>query len=168
MSIKKPSLFVLVLAGLLLGVITGLFFGEPAGSLKFIGDAYIGLLQMSVIPYVFVSLVTGLGRLNPKMAVIILSRTVLGVGALWLLIILTAVLVPLGYPDWDSASFFSASLIEAREPVDFLSVYIPSNPFNSFANGIVPAIVLFSIAVGAALMGVPGKKVLLDPLDKLG
>ncbi len=158
----------MVLAGLLLGIVTGLFFGEPAGSLRFIGDAYIGLLQMSVLPYVFVSLVTGLGRLNPKMAIKILSRTVLGVAALWLLIILSTVLVPLGYPDWDSASFFSASLIEAREPVDFLRIYIPSNPFNSFANGIVPAIVLFSIALGAALMGVPGKDTLLDPLDKLG
>jgi Na+/H+-dicarboxylate symporter len=165
---KKPSLFVLVLTGLLLGVFTGLFFGEGAASVKVIGDAYIGLLQMSVVPYVVVSLIVGIGRLDPSSSIRILTRTAMAAGALWLLTILTALLVPLGYPEWDSASFFSASLIEEKQSLDFLEIYIPSNPFNALANNFVPAIVLFSIAVGLALMGIEGKGALLDPLDRFG
>jgi Na+/H+-dicarboxylate symporter len=44
-----------VLIGLALGIFTGLFVGEPAGALAIGGDAYIRLLQMTVLPYVMVS-----------------------------------------------------------------------------------------------------------------
>ena len=44
-----------------------------------------------------------------------------------------------------------------REPFDFLNLYIPTNPFNSLANNVVPAVVLFSVIVGAALIGDPGQ-----------
>ena len=165
---KRPSLFVLVLAGLLIGIVTGLFFGEGAESLQVMGDAYIGLLQMSVVPYVVVSLIAGIGRLNPASSVKVLTRAVMGAAVLWMLTILTAVLVPLGYPEWDSASFFSASLIEKRQGLDFLEIYVPSNPFNALSSNFVPAIVIFSIAVGLALMGVEGKSALLQPLDRFG
>jgi len=60
---KKPSLFILVLTSLLLGMLTGLFFDEGAASLKVIGDAYIDLLQMPVVPYVVVSLMSVLAVL---------------------------------------------------------------------------------------------------------
>jgi Na+/H+-dicarboxylate symporter len=45
-----------VILGLTFGVLTGLFVGERAGVLSFGGDAYIRLLQMTVLPYVVVSL----------------------------------------------------------------------------------------------------------------
>ena len=58
------SLSARILAGLLLGVATGLFVGEPAGVLEVAGDAFIRLLQMIVLPYIVVSLIAGLGRLD--------------------------------------------------------------------------------------------------------
>ncbi|MGD1976646.1 MAG: cation:dicarboxylase symporter family transporter, partial [Gammaproteobacteria bacterium] len=58
------SPFSRVVWGLALGILTGVFLGEPAGSLKIFGDAYVRLLQMTVVPYVFVSLISGLGRLG--------------------------------------------------------------------------------------------------------
>jgi len=69
------------------------------------------------------------------------------------------------FPANQSASFFSTSLIEEREPFDFLNLYIPANPFHSLANNIVPAVVLFSIVLGLALTAVPEKATLLDVLD---
>jgi len=50
-----------VLLGLALGVFVGVFIGEPAGVLSIGGDIYIRLLQMTVLPYVLVSLIVGLG-----------------------------------------------------------------------------------------------------------
>ena len=41
-------------------------------------------------------------------------------------------------------------------------MFIPSNPFGSLANNIVPAVVLFSVFIGVALVGVERKQVLLD------
>ena len=60
--------------------------------------------------------------------------------------------------------FFSTSLVERRPPFNFLDLYIPSNPFHSLANNIVPAVVLFSVVVGVALIGVERKEPLMDVL----
>ena len=41
-----------ILAGLSTGVAAGLFFGEIAAPLNIAGDVFIGLLQMTVLPYI--------------------------------------------------------------------------------------------------------------------
>ena len=63
-----PSPFQRVVLGLGLGVLVGLFVGEPAGALSLVGDGYVRLLQMTVLPYVLVSLTAGLGSLVPAAA----------------------------------------------------------------------------------------------------
>lgn len=156
-----------VLLGLGLGVAAGVFLGELAGSLQIVGDIFIRLLQMTVLPFVMLSLVAGLGRLEYAQAVIIAKR---GGGALLVLIgiaLLVVFLLPLSWPRIESASFFSNSLVAETPPVDLLSLYIPSNPFFSLVNALVPAIVVFSIALGVALIGVQGKARLLEVLDTL-
>jgi Na+/H+-dicarboxylate symporter len=60
----RPSLATQVLIGLALGAATGVFFGELAAPLGIIGQVFIGLLQMTVLPYIVVSLSAGLGRLS--------------------------------------------------------------------------------------------------------
>lgn len=53
-------------------------------------------------------------------------------------------------------------MIERRKPFNFVDLFIPSNPFYSLANNVVPAVVLFSVFVGVALVGVERKHALLD------
>ena len=53
-------------------------------------------------------------------------------------------------------------------PFDFVDLYIPANPFYSLANNIVPAVVLFSIILGVAVIGLERKPVLLDLLRVVG
>ena len=53
-----------VVLALLLGVVVGLFFGERIAFLQIIGKAFILLLQMTVLPYIVLSLITGLGNLT--------------------------------------------------------------------------------------------------------
>ncbi len=157
-----------VLIGLALGVLAGVFFGEGVGFLKVAGDAFIKLLQMTVIPYIVVALVTGLGKLEYQQA----RKLVLSGGgvllALWGIGLTVVFLAPLAYPDWPSPSFFSSSLIREREPVDFLALYIPANPFHSLANAVVPAIVVFSVLLGLCLIGVENKNAILEPLSAVG
>ncbi len=75
-----------------------------------------------------------------------------------------AMLVPLTFPPTETAAFFSTTLLERRPPFDFVDLYIPANPFHSLANNIVPAVVLFSIVLGVAVIGLERKPVLLDLL----
>ena len=75
MKPKRLSLSTQVLIGLALGVASGVFFGELLAFLGVIGDAFILLLQMTVLPYVMVSLIVGLGRLTQRR---VQARGVLG------------------------------------------------------------------------------------------
>ena len=53
-----------ILLSLCLGIGVGLFFGEPAGRLGVVGDVYVGLLQMTVLPFITLSLVANVGRFS--------------------------------------------------------------------------------------------------------
>ena len=157
-----------ILVGLGAGVAVGLFFGESASVLKWVADGFVKLLQMTVLPYVTLSIVTSLGSLSYEQARTLGMRAGAVLGGLWAIALLYAFLIPLAFPDVDSAMFFSTALVERRPAFNFVDLYIPSNPFNSLANNIVPAVVLFSVIVGVALIGVERKQKLLDVLETAG
>lgn len=154
-----------ILLGLLLGVAAGLFLGEIVAPLETVGIAFIRMLQITVIPYISVALITGLGRLeyDEVKRLAVKGGSVLVV--LWALAITLVAFMPLAFPDWPSRSLFQQSSLEPAAAPDFIQLYIPSNPFFSFANGIVPAVVVFSIMVGLALTGRKNKALLIEPLS---
>ena len=159
------SLGQLILLALLLGVATGLFLGEIVAPLEQVGIAFIRMLQITVIPYISVALITGLGRLeyDEVKRLALKGGSVLVV--LWALAITLVAVLPLAFPDWPSRSLFQQSSIEPVAAPDFIQLYIPSNPFFSLANGIVPAVVVFSIMIGLALTGSKRKDLLIEPLS---
>lgn len=63
-SARSNSLSSKILAGLATGIAVGLFVGERAAVLQIVSDGYIKLLQMTVLPYVTVSIISGLGALS--------------------------------------------------------------------------------------------------------
>jgi Na+/H+-dicarboxylate symporter len=156
-----------ILVGVVLGVLWGLFFGEYGSWIKWFADAFIALLQMSVLPYVTVSLVCNVGRLSfeqgGKLAKVALLVQVL----LWSVGFVSLGMMGLSYPEWEGGSFFCTNFVEEPETIDWIELFIPSNPFWSLANNAVPAVVLFSIGLGAALIPVSNKELLLDRLDVL-
>ncbi|PYR51579.1 MAG: hypothetical protein DMF89_05535 [Acidobacteria bacterium] len=154
-----------IVIGLLVGVAVGLFFGEQAAVLQIVADAYVKLLQMTVLPYVTISIISGLGALSAQQARALGLRVGIVLALLWGVALAAVFLFPLMFPPNQNASFFSTTLLEEREAFDFLSLYIPTNPFNSLANNVVPAVVLFSIFVGTALIAIPEKARLLDVLN---
>jgi Na+/H+-dicarboxylate symporter/ABC-type amino acid transport substrate-binding protein len=153
-----------IFIGVLSGAAAGIFFGDKTSVLQPIADGFVRLLQMTVLPYVTVSIISGLGSLDPAAARRLGARIGAVLLLLWVIALAWALMVTWIFPTHESASFFSATMIEDRERFDFLGLYIPTNPFNSLANSIVPAVVLFSIAVGIALIGVPDKERLIDVL----
>ena len=159
------SLSTNILIGMVLGIVCGVVFGEYCAFLQIIGDGFIKLLQMTILPYILVSLILGIGGLTYDQAKLLAVKAGLLLLLFWGISFALILLIPLSFPAWESAAFFSKSLVEVPEPVDFLQLYIPSNPFYSMANNIVPAVVLFSILLGVALMGIKEKEALLSGLS---
>ncbi|WP_136799749.1 cation:dicarboxylate symporter family transporter [Desulfosediminicola ganghwensis] len=153
-----------VLLSVFLGIITGLFFGEQVGWLKIVGEVFIQLLQITVIPYISLALITGIGSLHYEevKSLAIKGGSILLV--IWAIAVSLVILIPIAFPSWITSSFFSTSQITEPVPFDFQRLFIPSNPFSSYAEGAVPAIVIFSILLGIALIGLSQKIKVLEPL----
>jgi Na+/H+-dicarboxylate symporter len=164
---RRFSLSTNILLGMVLGIGCGLFFGESCAKLDIVGRAFIHLLQMSILPYIVVSLIAGIGKMSYTHAKLVAIRGGAVMLVLWGISFCVILAMGMAFPKMLSASFFSSSDLARGESVDFLSLYIPANPFRSLADTVVPAVVLFSIAVGAALIGIKKKDLLIDVLSTL-
>jgi Na+/H+-dicarboxylate symporter/ABC-type amino acid transport substrate-binding protein len=153
-----------IYVGLLAGVALGLFLGERAAVFGIAATAFVKLLQVTVLPYMTVSLVSNLGRLDYEQARLLALRAGSILLCLWGIALVLASLFPLAFPTVETARFFSTTVVEPPATFDFINLYIPSNPFFSLANNIVPAVVLFSALLGVALIGMENKAVVLDML----
>ena len=165
--VRKLSFATIVILCFLLGIVTGLFFGELVAWMGVIGDAFIKLLQMTIIPYIVVSLITSLGSLSYEQAKSLGIEIGKFMLLLWGLGLAAMYSVKWMFPEWESASFFSNALLEADQDVNLIDLYIPSNPFQSLSQSYIPAIVVFCIATGIALIGVKEKKALMEQAHTL-
>ncbi len=156
-----------ILLSLAAGIGCGLFFGDYCAHLSIVGDAFIGLLRMTVMPYIIVSLVANLGRLSVRQ-----SARLAAVGGtvlllLWSVTLLTVFVLANTFPEWKAGSFFSIAIKTEPQPVDYLALFIPANLFEALSENHVPAVILLCIFVGLALSGMPNRGVLIEQLDVL-
>ncbi len=112
-----------ILLALVFGILFGLFVGEIAAPLKVVGDAFIQLLQITVLPYIMFSLIANLGRLSYQQAKTLAVKVGSLLLLLWGMAFALVFTFPLAFPSWESASFFSTTLVQGdtwqfRTPLD--------------------------------------------------
>ncbi len=151
-----------IIGSLFLGIVIGLLFGESTGQLQLLGDIYIGLLQMTVLPYIIFSLIANIGRLSYFEASLLTRQGLLVLLALWLIGGLSVWAMSFTLPNIEQGAFFSSLLVTSAPKIDFLQLFIPANPFQSLAQNAVPAVVLFSMLFGTACIGYKDHKSLLN------
>jgi Na+/H+-dicarboxylate symporter/ABC-type amino acid transport substrate-binding protein len=159
------SLSTKILIGLLLGIAVGVFFGEASAPLQLLGDIYIGLMQMSVTPYIVLSLIYGIGRLNPLEAKRVAGRGAAIVLGIWVLGVLSVLAMPLAFPDLVSSAYYSGPAeVKETSAQTFLDLFIPSNIVRSLSEDLIPGVILFCVCVGALLMRRERKEEILSIL----
>ncbi len=162
---RNLSPFTLIVIAVVSGIACGLFFGEYCAPLKIAGNAYVGLLQMTVLPYIVFSLVGNIGRLSieesKQLTIVALCVLLL----FWIIGSLVLWIIPFALPPWDTGSFFSTNLLSAQKELDLLDLFIPSNPFHSLAQNLAPAVVLFCMFFGFALIKNTNKEQVLGIFD---
>ena len=161
------SLSVWIGLGLISGIFCGLFFGEYCGSLKVVGDAFVGLLQMTVLPYIAVSLIANIGRLTLAESRRLVWLGGLTLAVLWGIVLAIIFILPFTFPEWNSGAFFSTALIENPSESNLLDYFIPANIFKALSANQVPAIVMFCIASGLGLATLDDRQQLISHLDVL-
>lgn len=161
------SLSAWIFVGLGLGVLFGLFFGELCRPLNVVGKAFIMLLQMGVFPYMVVTLIQGVGSLSPSDAKLMAGKGSLMLVLFWVVGLVVIFAFTYAFPVSQTSSFFSVSEPRAVEAINLLEYYIPANIFDALSDALVPAIVFFSVFLGAALLRVQDKEPFLNVLSVL-
>ena len=153
-----------IFLGLALGLLCGLFFGELCTPLNLLGKVFIKLLQMAVLPYMVFSLIHGVGSLSPGDARIMATRGALILGLFWVMGLVVVYGFSLAFPSFSTSSFFSVAEPRQVPAVDLIEYYIPTNIVAALSKNMIPAIVLFSVFLGIALLRVPQREPLLNVL----
>ena len=154
-----------ILLALGLGVIAGMIWGPGAASISWLGDLFVRLIRMVVVPLVFVTLVSGvvamgdpakLGSLGAKTLAIYMVTTL---AAIVIGLILAAALQPGVGVDLSAAA--PTAVQEAIPLSERLLSIVPSNPIAALAEGNILAIIFFALLVGVSLLtiGEKGKPV---------
>ncbi|NOZ90947.1 MAG: dicarboxylate/amino acid:cation symporter, partial [Epsilonproteobacteria bacterium] len=150
------SLNVQVLIGIVLGIAFGILAPNLALEQKLIGDMFVALLKMLVVPLVFASIytaLTGLGSIDKlkniglKTITLYIVTTALAV----LLAIVVMNIVHIGEPmSVSGLEYAKASEIKPFSFHDMIMSFIPSNVFNSLATGSMMQIIVFAIFLAMA------------------
>lgn len=152
-----------VLAAAFLGLAAGIMFGERMAVFQPVGTAYTMMLESVVYPYLFSSLIGGLGGLTRSRAWRLFQSS-WGV-YLFLWAISFAMIFALG------AAIPAASppvVVEAGaqpQGISLVALLIPANIIEALSRNYVPAVVLFAVAFGVSVQTVRQKGALLDVIE---
>lgn len=166
---KKLSLTSKIFIGLIAGVICGVIFNlfVPASYVRdtiiidgicyVIGNGFIKLMKMLVVPLVFCSLVCGasaigdtktLGKVGGKTIAFYLATTAI---AVTVAISVAALIKPGIGLNMNLIEAENVTVAEKTSAVDTLLDIIPDNPFSSLANGNMLQVIVFALIVGILL-----------------
>lgn len=164
---KKLGLTSKIFIGFALGIILGLIFGEKVTVIKPLGDIFLTLIKMIVVPLVFCSITSGvasigdinkLKRIGSKTLIYFVVATMLA-GIIGLVI---AQLVQPG-SGVELNMIQANSKYEAKEMPTLAKTLLdmfPSNPVKALVDGNLMQIIVFSLFLGVSLtlLGEKGKK----------
>ncbi|MGD8384026.1 MAG: dicarboxylate/amino acid:cation symporter [Lysobacterales bacterium] len=163
---NKLSLSMKIFIGMILGAIVGLvlnYAGNPewtrvwltGGLFKVVGQVFINLLKMLVVPLVFVSLVCGssslsdpktLGRVGGKTVALYLATTGIAVT----LALVAAILVRPGIGAHPVAAA-STDIVQATPFTQVIIDMVPTNPVAAMADARMLPIIFFAVLLGIAI-----------------
>lgn len=153
---KKISLANKILIGMILGAITGLIVGPSISAISFIGDIFLRLLRMAVVPLIFANVVlavagmgdlTRLGKIGIRLIILFLVTTFISgsIGLMVAMVIRPGVGFVMGE---------ASEVAEAVAPTfqSTLLAFFPTNILESFATGNMLQVITFAIFSGIAIL----------------
>lgn len=154
-----------ILGAMILGVIVGVIWGDGVTNIAWIGELFIRLIRMVVVPLVFVTLVSGVISMgDPSKLGSLGVRTL----AIYLITTLVAIIIGLTLAAFmqpgvgvDLSAVAPTAVQEAVPLGERLMQIVPDNPFAAFAEGNILAIIFFALLIGVSLLtiGEAGKPV---------
>lgn len=152
-----------ILIAIVLGVAVGLLLGEKTSHIKVVGDIFIRLLKMIIIPLILASMVAGivslgdvrkLGRIGLRTFIYYTATTLL---AVLVGLILVNVIRPGARVKMGSKEGAELSQRETPSVVSIVKDIVPENVLAAMAQDKVLSIIFFSIILGVAISSIGEK-----------
>lgn len=155
-TLKHPA--VQIGAAAIGGIVFGLIVGEWAANLKFVGDMFIRLIQMSIVPLVMASVIvatgsmsgTGTGKIAVRTFKWMLGFSVVAAVLAWALSALIRPGTGIVFGDGVDPSL-QDSAQEALGWQDTLLNFVSTNIFDAMSTATMVPIIVFSLLFGIAL-----------------
>ncbi|QEK13230.1 dicarboxylate/amino acid:cation symporter [Crassaminicella thermophila] len=179
----KLQLFHKIFLGLIFGAVIGFIFSSIGGEdnafvvkmipvFSLLGDLFLRIIKMVVVPLVFFSIISGVANLKDlkKLKSIGIKTIILFFGTAFCAVTIGLVLAHIINPGAGITLGEAASEVQVKElpgVAETILNFFPSNPVESMAKGEMLHIISFSIFIGAALlmMGERGEPV-IDLIDR--
>ncbi|MEE9553184.1 MAG: dicarboxylate/amino acid:cation symporter [candidate division Zixibacteria bacterium] len=167
-TLKKINLTTRIFIGIGLGILTGWLIGEPAMVIAGpLGDLFIRLLRMIIIPLIAASLISGitsigggegLGRLGWKTFAYYMSTSIMAI--IVGMIIMNAVAPGFGvnFDLGETPEAFTASKSVWDSVYGLILKMIPPNLIRALADGDILPLIFFCILVGIFITRLPDKQ----------
>ncbi len=84
--------------------------------MKVVGEIFIGLLQMTVLPYITVAMLANIGRLSFAQGKSLFFKGPIVLLLLWGITLLAVTTTALAFPEIGAGSFFSTTTLEEPTP----------------------------------------------------
>ncbi len=166
---KKLGLTTKILIGFILGILLGIVFKEQVLIIKPIGDIFLTLVKMIVVPLVFFSITSGVASIGD-----IKRLTKIGSKTILYFIVTTAVAGVVGCiisnvlqpgAGVDLSGIVAGGSVKAKQMPTLGATILgmfPSNPIASMAKGSLMQIIIFSLFLGVSftMLGEKGKRII--------
>jgi Na+/H+-dicarboxylate symporter len=145
---------------LVLGGVLGVFFPSASDNVKIVGQLFIRLLKMIIIPLILASMVSGLvsigssrslGRIGFRTFLYYLTTTVIAIVVGLILVNLIRPGVGLELPEDMTQGQVQR---EETSATDILFDIVPENPLKAMAQGKTLSVIFFALLLGAVLVSV--------------
>ncbi|MGV9006335.1 MAG: dicarboxylate/amino acid:cation symporter [Brevundimonas sp.] len=146
-----------ILLGLVLGVVAGLILQDRAADIKWMGDAFIRLIRMLVVPLVFITIVAGVAAMaEPRRLGAIGIKTIgLYFGLMLIASALGLLIGTILQPGIGVDLSGAVPVVSGTPPGSFgdtLMAIIPLNPVAAMASGDVLAVIFFALLLGIGIL----------------
>ncbi len=154
---SRYPLWVRILAALILGIVAGIIMPSIAIHFKILGDLFIRLIRMLILPLIFITIISGIVSIKSDGGV--LGKILGGSVALYLTTsffaisvgLLVATLIPMPNSLSIPSNMDSEALRVPPSPSEVFLNLFPSNIAESMSSGNIIQVIVFAIFLGMAI-----------------
>ena len=174
LKMKKllKNLGIWIIVAMIIGIVVGIFMGEDASIFKPLGDFFIQLIKMLVVPLVFVSIVSGAAALGETKSAGLVGGLSIGYMMITTVISISVALMlgAIFQPGANVAADGMTAITQAGEAAaesaapatagfwDTVIGMIPANPIEALSTGNILQIIIFGLFLGFGISALAAEK----------